>query len=144
MKVAQNLTARKIYEQWLQFPFHGGGLAAACPLAGPTGLFAPCFSVEINRPEQQLCDELVSVRSSGDPRAAALMVSWRPEFRTWGIVSGAAAIAWPQAWYHLGAAKQALSRTEPESIHPPGAVFQRGGAERPPRHEKGPLFLVNF
>ena len=114
------------------------------PLSGPTGLLAPCFFVEINRPEPQLCDELVSPRSSGDPRAAALMVSWRPEVRTRGPISGAAAIAWPQTRYHLGAAEYVLSRTDPEFIHPPGAVFQRGGAERPPSHEKGPLLLVNF
>ena len=34
--------------------------------------------MEIHRPEPQLCDERVSARSSGDPRAEAPIVSWRP------------------------------------------------------------------
>ena len=65
--------------------------------------------------------------------------------RTQGIVAGAAAIAWPQARYHLGAAEHVLTRINPDSIHPPGAVFESGGVERPPRHEKGPLLPgINF
>ena len=65
--------------------------------------------------------------SPGPQSSSLLDSSWKsldlPEFRTRGPISGAAAIAWPQAWCHLGAAEHALSRTKPESMHPPGAVF---------------------
>ena len=69
---AKTCFSRQIYER-------NGELAAARPLTGPTELFAPCFFVEIHRPEPQLCDELVSASISGDPSAATLIVSWRPE-----------------------------------------------------------------
>jgi hypothetical protein len=71
-----------------QFGERNGGLARVCPLAGPTELLAPCFFVEIHRPEPQLCDERISARGSGDPRSTAPMVSLRPDSGRRGLFLG--------------------------------------------------------
>ena len=127
-----------------QFGERNGGLAAARPLAGPTELHAPCFSVNVHGNQQQLCDERVSARSSGDSRAEAPMVSWRPDPGPGGLALGLP----PSHGLEHGAILERASKCTDKAgsaagCGPPGPERARSAIMERPFCEPQPVCLEN-